>query len=251
MRRDIFIVGLLWLVLTVLGEAVVWNWQAFPTGNAVEGKIIDDAFWFMTILAMPVFTFVVAFLVYAIPRFRRKGVPTEDGPAYRGNNVLVSVWLVITTALCLLVIYTPGITGMVELKAHADEKVDLVVEVTGNRWYWDISYPEYGVVKSRGEVVLPVGEHVRFDVTASDVLHSFWIPSFRIKVDAVPGLTTHTNATPERVGDTAGDVSLRLQCAELCGTGHALMHADVRVVTRAEFDAWIAQKLREQQEAAK
>ncbi len=251
MRRDIFVVGALWIALTVLGELLVWKWEAFPLGNAVEGKIIDDAFWFMTVLAIPIFTFVVAVLLYGIPRFRRAGVPTEDGPAYRTNNPLVAFWLIFTTLLCLLVIITPGITGLAELKAHADEKVDVVVEVQGNRWYWEVSYPQYGVVKARDELVLPVGEHARFDITASDVLHSFWIPSFRIKIDAVPGMTTHTNATPQRVSDTDDDISLRLQCAELCGTGHALMHMDVRVVTREEFDAWVAKKVREQQEAVK
>ncbi len=84
---------------------------------------------------------------------------------------------------------------------------------------------------------------MRFNITSHDVLHSFWIPAFRIKIDAVPGLITSTSARPTLVGDFKADANFRLQCAEICGAGHNSMRLSVRVVEQSEFEAWINQKL--------
>ena len=84
--------------------------------------------------------------------------------------------------------------------------------------------------------------HVRFEITSRDVLHSFWIPAFRAKIDAVPGLTTTTYATPDRIGSFDEDINYRLQCVELCGVGHGEMTIPVRVVEQSQFDDWIAQQ---------
>ena len=89
------------------------------------------------------------------------------------------------------------------------------------------------------ELVVPVDTRIRFDVTSIDVLHSFWVPAFGMKIDAVPGRTTEMFVTTERTGDYADDSTLRAQCAELCGLSHAEMAMPVRVVERAEFDAWV------------
>jgi len=97
-------------------------------------------------------------------------------------------------------------------------------------------------VTSYGEIVLPVDRRVRFEVTSTDVVHSFWVPAFRMKVDAVPGLTTTVYITPNRTGSLADDNGFRLQCAELCGFGHYVMGVPVRVVEQGEFEAWIAQQ---------
>jgi len=133
----------------------------------------------------------------------------------------------------------PGITGLRELRAHANEPPDLLVQVKGARWFWMVTYPEYGVVATK-ELVLPVGERVHFEVSSIDVLHSFWIPAFRTKIDAVPGKITKTYVTPDVVGSYDDDVNVRIQCAELCGLGHNLMRLPVRVVTQEEFQVWIA-----------
>ena len=89
------------------------------------------------------------------------------------------------------------------------------------------------------ELVLPVDTHVRFDVTAVDVLHSFWIPAFRTKIDAVPGLTTTLHANITETGDYKDDINFRVQCAELCGRDHSIMMSPVRVVERDEFNEWV------------
>ncbi len=89
--------------------------------------------------------------------------------------------------------------------------------------------------------MLPMGQRVRFDVTSIDVLHAFWIPAFRMKIDAVPGMVTTVYATPDKTGTFQDDYGFRLQCAEMCGTFHSKMMLPVRVVETGEFDDWVAQ----------
>jgi cytochrome c oxidase subunit 2 len=91
-------------------------------------------------------------------------------------------------------------------------------------------------------MVLPLGKLVRFDVTATDVLHAFWVPAFRMKIDAVPGQVTTVFARPNTTGTIEIDAGYRLQCAELCGLGHKDMWFGVRVVEQDEFDAWVAER---------
>ncbi|MFN0088907.1 MAG: cytochrome c oxidase subunit II [Acidimicrobiales bacterium] len=130
----------------------------------------------------------------------------------------------------------PGFVGLRDLRGSSE--ADLVVQVQAQRWSWVFTYPDG--VRSTTELALPVDERVRFDVTATDIVHSFWIPAFRTKIDAVPGRTTQLYVTPERTGDADRDFNVRVQCAELCGLGHTVMAAPVRVLERAEFDAWLA-----------
>ncbi|MBI4201809.1 MAG: cytochrome c oxidase subunit II [Chloroflexi bacterium] len=227
--------------MTAVLELVVVPWDPFPLAAAKEAAIVDDAFKLLMVLGIPVFAFVVVAVVYSAVRFRQKGEPTQDGPAIHGPRSVIFTWLAITTALTILVIITPGVTGILELRAHANEPPDLLVQVQGGRWFWRVTYPEYGVSSTR-ELVLPVDQRVRFEVSAMDVLHSFWIPAFRIKIDAVPGKITTTHATPDTLATYDDDINMRIQCAELCGLGHNLMRLPVRVVTQEEFQAWIADR---------
>jgi cytochrome c oxidase subunit 2 len=242
-KRDFLLVGLLWAALTLVAEGIILAWDVLPLAAAEEALVVDGAYRVLTMMGAPVFTFVVAALVYSVLRFRQKGVPAQDGPPLFINRTVVGIWLIITTALTLLVIVYPGTTGLMELRKHAHAQEDLLVQVEGSRWAWKTTYPAHGVV-TYGEIVLPVGQTVRFDVTATDVLHSFWIPAFRMKVDAVPGLITTIHATPNRTGSVTDDSGFRLQCAELCGFGHYVMRVPVRVVEPPEFDAWLAQQPR-------
>ncbi|HEU0021511.1 MAG TPA: cytochrome c oxidase subunit II [Dehalococcoidia bacterium] len=243
MKRDFLAVALLWAVLTLAAELIILSWDVLPLAASKEALVVDHAYRVLTALAAPVFAFVVSTLLYSALRFRRMGTSEEDGPPIFFNRSVVATWLAVTTALTLLVIIYPGTTGLLELRRHAKADTDLVVQVEGSRWAWKTTYPQQGVV-TYGEIVLPVGQTVRFDVTATDVLHSFWVPAFRVKVDAVPGRVTTVYATPNRTGSMADDSGFRLQCAELCGFGHYLMRAPVRVVEPAEFEAWLAQQPR-------
>jgi len=110
----------------------------------------------------------------------------------------------------------------------------LVVNVTGIQWAWIFEYPKYGVTS--GELDLPVNRPVLFKLESKDVIHSFYVPEFRIKEDVVPGLNNELRITPTRIGDYTAT------CAEICGLGHSVMHAPVKVLSQADFDSWVAQQ---------
>jgi len=105
------------------------------------------------------------------------------------------------------------------------------VSVTGQQWSWSFAYPEQDVQSNR--LVLPVDQPVVLELESLDVLHSFWVPEFRVKQDLVPGQTKQLRITPTKIGN------YRLRCAEICGTGHSQMLADVQVVSQADFDQFV------------
>lgn len=202
---------------------------------------MDEAFRILCMLAVPVFTFVLVVLGYSLIRFRRRGRQPEDGAPIHTHKGLVAAWFLITCSLTLLVIIFPGTTGLLALRAMGMEEPDLVVKVDGMRWGWRVTYPQYGVT-TFNNLVLPVDRRVKFEVTSLDILHAFWIPAFRVKIDAVPGMVTMATAKTTETGNPDTDPGFRLQCAELCGLGHALMQAPVRVVEHEEFEEWIEQQ---------
>ena len=240
MRKDFLLAGILWLGLTVIGEVVAIRWDYLPLAAAEEAGIIDEAFKILVYMAVPVCAFVFAAVVYSFLRFRRTGPDFEDGPPIRGHKGVIGGWLAITTALTVMVIIWPGTTGWLELHEGDHTPDDLVVQVEGSRWVWKMTYPGQNVV-SFTEMVLPVDQKILFEVSATDVVHAFWVPAFRMKIDAVPGRITEIRATPDRVGAVEDDSGYRLQCAELCGLGHYVMSVPVRVVEMEEFEAWVAQ----------
>ena len=124
---------------------------------------------------------------------------------------------------------------------EAKQPNELVVNVTGQQFTWTFEYPPRRW--SSTELVLPEDRPVDFRIKTKDVIHSFWVPEFRLKSDAVPGLTTKIRLTPDRVG------RYQVVCAELCGLGHSTMRQNVRVVPEGEFDAWLDEQ-REASQAA-
>jgi cytochrome c oxidase subunit 2 len=233
-----FWVAVLWIIFTAAAEAALLVVDLLPPPATVEGEKIDGAFRHLTVVAAPVFSFVLAVLLYCLVRFRSRGAPQDDGPPLQARPAIVGVWLAITAGLAVYVMINPGLIGLAELRAHAHD-ADLVVHVEGMRWRWKVAYPSYNVT-STSELVLPVHRRTRVEVTATDVVHSFWVPAFRMKIDAVPGLVTTVYVTPNRTGSVQDDPGLRIVCAELCGAPHALMNLPVRVVEPAQFEAWIA-----------
>jgi len=239
--RDLVLAITLWVVLTLAGEAVVWIFirGIMPERYAETATIVDDAFLYLTALAVPVFAFVIAAVTVSVVRFRATE-PESDGPPIHGDRRVIGWWLGVTGALAASLIVFPGLAGLVQLGNQENVPTAdlLVVRVQAARWAWTIDYPAASV-KSGEELVLPVDQPVRFEISSVDILHSFWIPAFRVKIDEVPGKTTTATLTPDRVGSFETDPMMRIQCAELCGLDHAAMAMPVRVVEPAEFEAWL------------
>jgi cytochrome c oxidase subunit 2 len=180
-------------------------------------------------------TVVVAFSVI---EFRmRPGEENLDGPPIHGNTKLEIIWTALPATLIVgLVTYAYIVLRDIE-KAPAAGKPERVVTVTGEQFTWSFAYNE-GVKKfTTAQLYLPAGESVKFDVKSKDVIHDFWVPDFRMKIDAVPGITTHYRVTPKNpqaIGDHA------IVCAELCGLGHAFMRQTAHILTKPNFAKWVA-----------
>jgi cytochrome c oxidase subunit 2 len=240
----------LWAILTAAFEAFALL-DFYPTVGAPEAEDSDGIFQLLLFMGLPVFAFVVAALAYSMYAFRAKTAPAgnEGGPTIRGTGAAPRVWLAITGGLALLVMIHPGLTGLAALQGDddgygwGDPNAELVVNVNAFRFSWEMKYEGTGVTVNTAvgqELVLPVDREVTFRVNSIDVIHSFWIPAFRLKIDAIPGRTTFFSVEPSRVGAYADDSAYRVQCAELCGVDHTLMRFPVRVVEQDEFEAWLA-----------
>ncbi|RPI48384.1 MAG: cytochrome c oxidase subunit II, partial [Chloroflexi bacterium] len=168
------------------------------------------------------------FVLYAVFVFRKKPGDEGEGQYVKGHTGLEIGWTLVPL-LIVMVFATWGALHLNEITAA--EEGELIVEVTGFQFGWRFDYPEAGV--SSDELWLPLGRQVLFHITSRDVIHSFWVPEFRIKQDAVPGRWTELRVTPTETGD------YRVRCAELCGYAHAAMIARVVVVEPAAFEAWL------------
>ncbi|KAA3644081.1 MAG: cytochrome c oxidase subunit II [Chloroflexi bacterium] len=241
MRRDYVNVGVIWFTATFLLELIWPAIKFFGIPGSEEGLLIDEAFNILMVLGIPVFTFVLSVLGYSFVRFRVHEDDTQtDGPPVRSSTTVYVVWLVVTGLLALAVLIHPGITGVFELRSNPT--ADLIVEVQAEKWNWTFSYPQYGIVVEKADqLILPVDTRVKFEVSSTDILHSFWIPAFRMKMDAVPGQTNALYTTPNVISAFDDDSNFRVQCAELCGTGHARMRAEVVVIEIEEFESWVAE----------
>lgn len=246
--RHLITAGLLWVVLTAVGELLVIA-DLYPTVGSHEAEDFDDIFRFLLLLGVPVMTFVFAVLIYAMLQFRiRTDEPTEDGPAIRGYGWGPRIWLGITGGLAVFVMIYPGLTGLAKLQSDknaygwGERDAEIVIKATAFKWQWAFEYPDGTQVSiAQGkELVLPVDTSIRFDVNSIDVVHSLWIPAFRMKIDAMPGRTTFMTVKPTKTGEYGNDQAYRVQCAELCGMDHATMMFPIRVVEADEFESWLA-----------
>jgi cytochrome c oxidase subunit 2 len=210
--------------------AVLFQW--LPTSASEEFDRIQDIYWFATWMSVVIFAVVSAVVIFSVWKWR---VPPDDdaeGPPIHGHTGLEIAW----TAVPAILVIALGIASAVVLSENGEASPNAVqVKAIGQQFAWKFEYPELGEFQS-GELVLPVDEQAQFTMEAVDVLHSFWVPEFGQKMDAVPGIATTILVTPTRTGEFA------VVCAELCGLGHATMRAKARVVTRAEFDKWIEEQ---------
>jgi cytochrome c oxidase subunit 2 len=205
------------------------NWDGQEASTAAPK--IDDLLNVMIVLSAFVFSLVVVMLFYALWKFKAKPGDESDGEPIHGNTRLEVAWTLIPT---IIVLFGAGYSWSVlnDIEKPADNAI--TVDVFSQQYAWSFGYPGKGNVYSEGELHVPLDRQVQFKMHAQDVIHSFWVPEWRIKKDNVPGITTTAIVTPDKLG------TYQLICTELCGFGHASMRAKVVVETPADFRKWVA-----------
>jgi cytochrome c oxidase subunit 2 len=221
-------------VVSVLGIALGLLIDWFPVQASGEAKHIDTLWDVLLIASVPVFVLVQTIVLYSVWKFRmRPGEELIDGPPIHGNTRLEVWWTAIPAALLVgLCSYAYVVLHDIE-KASADATMN--VRVVGEQFTWTFHYPgaSGGKEVMSNELYLPLDTEVKFTVQSKDVIHDFWVPAFREKIDAVPGIDTSYSVKTTRAGDYA------VVCAELCGLGHSAMRQTAHVLPKAEFDSWL------------
>jgi cytochrome c oxidase subunit 2 len=207
--------------------AVLIKW--LPDSASKQMDRITFVYWFATVICIGIFAVVAGVIVYSVLHFRAQPDDESDGPPIHGHTGVEIVWTVIPALLVIAI----GVVSAVVLSQNGRAGTNpMHVKVFAQQFAWHFEYPDDKGVKST-ELVVPVHRTIRFDLSAADVIHSFWVPEWGQKQDAVPGIDTHVIVTPTKTG------SFTLICTELCGLGHATMRAPVRVVSEQDFTTWI------------
>ncbi len=194
----------------------------------LQGRAISDLFALVMAISALVFLLVVGLLLYALWRFR--GRPGEgEPPQVAGGRRLEIAW---TAVPLLLLVVLFGLTLATMSTVDASTPSPLVIRVIGHQWWWEYQYSDLGVVTAN-ELHVPVGVPMRLDIAAVDVIHSFWVPRFGWKKDAVPGKTNVMWVHVDQAGVYEGT------CTEYCGNQHAWMRIRVVAEPRERFDAWV------------
>ncbi|TGQ94521.1 cytochrome c oxidase subunit II [Mesorhizobium sp. M8A.F.Ca.ET.208.01.1.1] len=249
------------LVLIVVGSVLFhllspWWWTPIASNWAYIDNTIIITFWITGI----VFAAVVLFMAYCVFRFRHR---EGNRAAYEPENKRLESWLTIVTAVGVTALLVPGLFVWSRFVNVPSDATD--VEVVGQQWQWSFRLPgkdgklgtsdtrdvsadnplgviggdpngQDDVVVEAADLHLPVGKPVKMLLRSIDVLHDFYIPEFRAKMDMIPGSVTYFWFTPTRTG------TFQVLCAELCGQGHPLMHGVVVVDTQQDYVAWLGQQ---------
>jgi cytochrome c oxidase subunit 2 len=211
-------------VISVVMLQIDWNGVAGST----EADDVDTLLAVMIVLSAFVYSIVLVMLGYSIWRYRAKPGDESDGEPIHGNTRIEIAWTLIPT---VIVLFGAAYSWFILDKIEAREADRLEVNVTAQQFAWHFEYPEENVTST--ELHVPIDRQAEFNLEALDVIHSFWVPEWRVKKDAVPGQPTSLVATPDREGN------FELICTELCGVGHSTMRAPVIVESPEEFDKWI------------
>jgi len=233
--------------------------QPTPGGIAFQpaaSHIREEVIWFHDWILLPIITFitllVLGLLIVVIVRFNKRSNPT---PARWSHNTPIEVaW---TVGPVLILMFIAIFSFRLLFEEHDMPRPYMTVKVTGRQWNWDYEYPDQKIpaytstvmseadakarnvpykLAANAPMFAPVNQVVRVQVTGEDVIHSFSVPAFGIKIDAIPGRLNETWFKADRTGVFYG------QCSQLCGIDHAFMPIEVHVVSQSDFDAWVASK---------
>ncbi|WGD32491.1 cytochrome c oxidase subunit II [Ancylobacter sp. WKF20] len=247
-------VAALGLTLVAMGGAVAGTGQPSPWQINLQGaaspvmETMHSFHAFLLAIIVAVVLLVLVLLIIVAVKFNEKANPV---PSRTTHHTLIEVVWTVVPVLILVAIAIPSFRLLFQ---QLDiPKADLTVKVTGHQWYWSYEYPDNGqfsfdslmvqtadlqpgqprLLAVDNEVVVPVGKIVRIQVTAADVIHSFAMPSFGVKIDALPGRLNESWFQATKEGVYYG------QCSELCGRDHAFMPIAIRVVSEADFATWV------------
>jgi cytochrome c oxidase subunit II len=212
------------LALTAIAIFVGW----LPEQASRERERIDFIFWLTTWISIGIFAVVASLIIYSVVKFRARPDDDSDGLPIHGHTGLEIVWTAIPVALVTVIAVTSGVALTRNDRAETDP---IEISVTALQFAWIFEYPNG---RTASNLHLPVGRSALLRLTSRDVIHSFWVPQFGQKQDAVPGIETRVVVTPTRTG------TFPVACAELCGLGHALMRTHAIVMESAEFEEWLA-----------
>jgi cytochrome c oxidase subunit 2 len=254
--REARLILSLWLVLTAIAlplVILVLGPHLPPGRMSSEASDQTDANIVLTAVVTPIILLLAVQFGYSLIVFRVRGdEEVDDGPPIHGHGPTQVVWLVLTSAIVLglaawgsytLIVSSDGAGGGQGPNPDAlpaNHKDALQVQVIGQQWNWTYRFPAYKNIET-AQLELPVGSDIELHVTSLDVAHSFWAYQLGVKADAIPGVDNIAFVHPRKVGNVT------IRCAELCGLWHGHMFQTGRVVTAAQFKAWIAKQ--EQAEA--
>ncbi|MGD2078320.1 MAG: cytochrome c oxidase subunit II [Chloroflexota bacterium] len=231
--RHLAIVAVLVVIGTVITYYLLTAIYQLPPAASAQAGPIDQLFGGHFLFISFFFALIVVIFLYAIVAFRRKPGDEEEAEQFHGNTPLEIAWTIIP----LIIVIAFGIWGWVVLNEVTAENPDeMTVNVIGRQWSWVFEYPDYPDVGRVTELALPVDQPVVLQMQSEDVIHSFWVPDFRVKQDLLPGRTTTLRITPTEIG------TYTTRCAEICGTQHSQMRAAVNVVSQADFESWLSEQ---------
>lgn len=233
--------------LAVAGQPLPWQ-MGFQAAASPVMEAINSFHTLLLVIITVITLFVLALLLICVFRFNRNANPT---PSRTSHNTMIEIVWTVVPILILVVIAVPSFRLL--YKEQTIPPADLTIKAIGYQWYWGFEYPDDGLEEFSAimledeelgpddprllavdnEVVVPVDAVVRVVVTAADVIHNLALPAFGVKMDAVPGRLNETWFQATKTGIYYG------QCSELCGVRHAFMPLAVRVVTQAQYDAWL------------
>lgn len=227
-----------WWGRALVGSSVVFVAAGcLPTSVTDQGRVVNELWNVFMVPAIAVAAIVWGLITIAILRFRRRAsTPSDPPPQIAGHTGLEVVWTVIPIAI-VTVLFILTVAAVNRIYGRTDGGID--VDVTAFRWQWQVDYPADGVSviglpDDPMVMVVPVGEPVHVTLTSPDVAHSFYVPIFLFKRDAIPGRPNTFEFTVDEAGTYRG------QCAEFCGVNHDRMTFSVKAVQRAEYETWLA-----------
>ncbi len=232
--RQMLLIG---AVASILGIALALLIDWFPVPASEQAGPIDTLWDVLLIASVPVFVLVETVVLYSAIKFRmRPGDELRDGPPIHGNTRLEIIWTAIP-AILLVALCTYAYVVLTDIEdAAAGETLN--VRVVGEQFTWTFYYEAEGGGDeiASPQLYLPANTPVEFKVQSKDVIHDFWVPAFRMKIDAVPGIDTRLRVTTtDRLGE------FPVVCAELCGLGHSTMRQSAHVVSQEDYDARLAE----------